>query len=95
MNCNKAAWKKYRRTNNYMQSNLTDREWELIAPLLPAQGCMGRPRKTSLRRIVDAIQYLLGTGCQWRALPDAYPPFSTVQNYFYAWSKSEVLTRML
>ena len=95
MNINQAAWKKYRRTNNHMQCNLTESEWELIEPLLPGQGRMGRPRKTDLRRIVDAIQYLLGTGCQWRALPDTYPPFSTVQNYFYAWSRSGVLIRIL
>ncbi|MCY4100726.1 MAG: IS5 family transposase [Rhodobacteraceae bacterium] len=95
MSYNQAAMKKYRRTNNAMQCNLTDCEWELIEPLLPDQGHMGRPRTTDLRRIVDAIQYLLGTGCQWRSLPDTYPPFSTVQNYFHAWSKSGVLTRML
>ena len=67
-----------------MQYNLIDGEWELIEPLLPKQGHMGRPHKTNLRRLVDAMQYLLGTGCQWRVLPDTHPPFSTVCNYFHA-----------
>lgn len=78
-----------------LHCNLTDCEWELIEPLLPEQGCGGRPRTTDLRRIVDAMQHLPGTGCQWRSLPDAHPPFSTVRNCFHAWSKSGVLTRML
>ncbi len=95
MSCNQAAMKKHGRTNTAMHCNLTDCEWELIEPLLPEQGCGGRPRTTDLRRIVDAMQHLPGTGCQWRALPDAHPPFSTVRNCFHAWSKSGVLTRML
>ena len=56
---------------------------------------MGRPRKTDPRRVFDAIQYMLGSGCQWRLIPDCYPAFSTVQNYFYSWSRSGVLDRML
>ena len=95
MNCTKAAWQKYKRTNNHMQYDLSDMEWAVIEPLLPRQGRMVRPRRTSLRRIVDAIQYLLGTGCQWRALPGTYPPFSTVQNYFYTWVKTGVIDLML
>ncbi len=95
MNRSKAAWQKYKRTNNHMQYDLTDTEWSVIEPLLPRQGRMGRPRRTSLRRIVDAIQYMLGTGCQWRAIPGTHPPFSTVQNYFYAWVKTGVIDLML
>ena len=56
---------------------------------------MGRPRSTDLRRVFDAIQYMLASGCQWRLIPPCYPPFSTVQNYFYAWSRGGVLERML
>ncbi|MXZ49174.1 MAG: transposase [Rhodobacteraceae bacterium] len=63
-------------------------EWAVIEPLLPRQERMGRPRWTSLQRIVDAIQYLPSTGCHWRTLPSTYPPFSTVQNYFYTWVKT-------
>ena len=72
----------YRRRNDCRQNDLTDEEWALIAPLLPEQGRMGRPRKTDPRRVFDAIQYMLGSGCQWRLIPDCYPAFSTVQNYF-------------
>ena len=53
--------------------------------LLPAPRRGGRPRTTCLRRVVDAIFYLLQTGCQWRMLPRDFPPRSTVYGYFRAW----------
>ena len=56
---------------------------------------MGRSRKTDPRRVFDAIRYMLASGCQWRLIPDRYPPFSTVQNSFYAWSRNGVLDSML
>ncbi len=56
---------------------------------------MGRPRKTDLRSVFDAIWYIHSTGCQWRALPGEYPPFSTVQNYFYGWRRSGVPGKIL
>ena len=90
-----AARLKYKRKDNYMQYDLMDDEWAAIEPLLPKQGRMGRPRKTCMRRVFDAIQYILSSGCQWRMLPGCYPPFSTVRNYFYSWSGSGVLTAML
>ncbi len=55
----------------------------------------GEVRKTDPHQIFDAIQYMLASGCQWRLIPGCFPPFSTVQNYFYAWSASGVLDRML
>ena len=82
MNRTKAAWQKYKRTNNHMQYDLTDMEWSVIEPLLPRQGRMGRPRRTILRRIVDAIQYMLGTGCQWRALPGTILRFRLCRTIF-------------
>jgi putative transposase len=66
-------------------SDLTDREWALIAPLLPAARRGGRPRTTCLRAVFDAIQYVAISGCQWRMLPKNFPPVSTVRGYFYAW----------
>src|SRR5258706_100826 len=54
-------------------------------PFLQRRGRLGRPRERDLRTIVDAILYLLWTGCQWRALPREFPPRSTVQGYFYRW----------
>ena len=66
-------------------SNLTADEWALIAPTLPPPATRGRPRTTDLRAVVEALLYLLATGCQWRALPREFPPRSTVQRYFYRW----------
>jgi len=69
-------------------SDLTDAEWILIARLLPAPSPIGRPRTTDLRLVVNAILYMASTGCQWRQLPKDFPPYSTVQGYFYDWSRS-------
>ena len=69
-------------------SDLTCREWALIAPLLPAAKRGGRPRTTDLRAVADAILYIASSGCQWRMLPKDFPPVSTVQGYFYAWRDS-------
>src|SRR5438132_3093724 len=75
----------YRRDGLRYASGTTDREWAEIAPLLPAARRLGRPRRRDLRPIVEAILYILATGCQWRALPKEFPPRSTVQGYFYRW----------
>lgn len=75
----------YKREGPGYPSDLADREWALIAPLLPPAKSGGRPRSTSMRRVVDAILYIASSGCQWRMLPDSFPPMTTVQGYFYAW----------
>lgn len=72
-------------------SDLSDGEWSLIAPLLPGPKPVGRPREANLREVVNAILYMASTGCQWRMLPKDFPPFTTVQNYFYAWRDIGVL----
>jgi transposase len=69
-------------------SDVTDREWALIAPYLPLPRRVGRPRTADLREVVNAIFYLATTGCQWRMLPRDLPPTSTVQRYFYDWRDS-------
>lgn len=66
-------------------SDLSGREWALIAPLLPGPKPVGRPHVANLREVANAILYMVSTGCQWRMLPKDFPSFSTVQNYFYAW----------
>jgi len=76
---------KYRRDGLKYASDTTDEEWVLIAPLMPAPRRLGRPRATALRAVVDALFYVLSTGCQWRMLPKDFPPRSTVQGYFYRW----------
>jgi transposase len=70
---------------HHYPSDLTDAQWTLIEPHLPAAPSGGRPRKTPLRDVVDAIFYLLRTGCQWRYLPKDFPPKSTVWRYFNQW----------
>jgi putative transposase len=66
-------------------SDLTDAQWQLIQPLLPAAKPGGRPRKHDLRAVVRAIFYLNREGCTWRALPHDFPPWRTVYDYFIAW----------
>jgi putative transposase len=76
-------------------SDLTDAEWELVGPLLPAPPGGGRPRTVGLRDIVDAILYVAKNGCAWRALPHDFPPEGTVRHYFHAWRRWGIWERLL
>ena len=80
--------KLYCGTGQHYASDLSDDEWTIIEPLLQNAVKTGRPRKWPLRSIFNALLYLVVTGCQWRMLPKDFPPFQTVQNYFYAWRAS-------
>ena len=82
---------KYERSGRRYASDATDAEWSHIAPLLPSAKPGGRPRTTNLRDVFDAILYMASTGCQWRMLPNDYPPVSTVRRYFYDWRDNGVL----
>src|SRR3954451_12931458 len=73
------------RTNPY-PSDLTDEQWEILKPLLPPASNLGRPRKSDLRDILDAIFYRNRNGCTWRALPHDFPTWRTVYNYFVRWT---------
>jgi len=84
----------YDRKNLRYASDCTDEEWAIIEPLLPAAKHTGRPRKTKLREVWNAIQYISMTGCQWRMLPKEFPPMTTVQGYFYDWRDNGVLHRI-
>ena len=75
-------------------SDVTDPEWDVIAPLLPAAKPGGRPRTASLREIVNALFYISRSGCAWRMLPRAFPPYQTVYDYFRAWRKDGTWTRL-
>src|SRR6266853_3924271 len=77
--------RKYEREGQRYASDLTDAEWAVIAPHMPAVKRLGRPRETELRRVLDAVLYIARSGCQWRMLPKDFPPFTTVQGYFYDW----------
>ncbi|MET3616210.1 transposase [Rhizobium aquaticum] len=86
--------RQYVRKSTRYASDLTDREWGLIAPFMPETRRLGRPRTTSLREVVNAILYLASAGCQWRMLPKDFPPFTTVQGYFYEWRAMGLWTRI-
>jgi transposase len=75
----------YRREGLRYASDTTDEEWALIEPHLPPPASRGRTRETDLRDAVNAIYYIAQSGCQWRMLPKDFPPYSTVQRYFYDW----------
>jgi transposase len=75
----------YQRNGLRYASDTTDEEWAVIEPHMPAPARCGRTRKTSMRDVVNAIFYIAQSGCQWRMLPTDFPPFTTVQRYFYTW----------
>ena len=67
-------------------SDLTEVQWDNIEHLFPqGDGRTGRPRAYPLREIVNAILYLVRSGCTWRMLPHDLPPWKTVSYYFYTW----------
>ena len=81
----------YDRRGQRYASDTTDEEWALVAPFMPPASKVGRPRRTDMRAVWDAIQYLAATGCQWAMLPKDFPPFTTVQYYFYQLRNSGLL----
>ena len=81
----------YRRSDERFPSDLTDAEWERLAPLIPDAKPGGRPRKTEMRAAMNAILYLLRTGCPWRyLLRGGFPPGSTVYNIFRKFQREGV-----
>ena len=83
--------KTYARVGGRYPSDTTDAEWALLELLIPAAKHGGRPRKTDMRSAINAILYLLRTGCPWRYLPhDSFPPRSTVYNIFRDFQKDGV-----
>jgi putative transposase len=77
-------------------SDLTDAQWAILEPWIPAARPGGRPRKTEMREVVNAIFYLSREGCSWRALPHDFGiPWKTVYNYFEAWTQDGTWDRFL
>jgi putative transposase len=66
-------------------TDLTDAQWAVLQPLIPPARPGGRPRKTDVREVLNAVIYLNREGCTWRALPHDFPPWKTVYNYFQDW----------
>jgi transposase len=85
--------KHYDRKGLRYPSDMTDAEWALIEPLIPPEKRHGRHREVNVREVVNAIFYVLSTGCQWRALPKDFPPRSTVHEYFKLWEWDGTLER--
>jgi transposase len=75
-------------------SDLTEQEWAILEPLIPPAKEGGRPRTTDMRDVLNALFYVDRTGCQWRALPHDFPPWSTVWSYFRTWRNDGTWKRM-
>ena len=75
-------------------SDLSDSEWALIEPLIPPAKRGGRRREVNVREVLNAIFYVLSTGCQWQALPKDLPPKSTAHPYFMLWEWDGTLERI-
>jgi putative transposase len=76
-------------------SDLTDEQWAVLEPWIPPPRPGGRPRKTNMREVVNAIFYFTREGCSWRGLPHDFPPWKTVSNYFQAWKQDGTWDRLL
>ena len=75
-------------------SDMRDAEWALVAPLIPSAKRGGRRREVDVREVLNAIFYVLSTGCQWAALPKDLPPKSTAHSYFALWQWDGTLERI-
>ena len=84
----------YRRDHLRYASDTSDAEWLILSFFLPEPCRVGRPREVDLRVVMNAILYVLATGCQWRALPKDFLPRSTVQYYFYLWRDQRIWQRI-
>jgi len=77
---------KQAKTRKSYTSDLTDAQWELVQPLIPTWH-VGRKRKTDMREVLNAIFYVLTSGCAWKNLPHDFPPEGTVRDYFHTWRR--------
>src|SRR5947209_15343518 len=81
----KAKQEKASERSQRYPSDLREQEWVILEALIPPAKPGGRPRSVDMRAVIDAIFYVDRTGCQWRALPHDFPPWSTVWTYFRTW----------
>src|SRR5919107_1500605 len=86
--------RRYDRSGLRYPSDLTDEEWSLIAPQIPPAKRGGNKRTVNVREVVNAVMYLLSTGCQWAALPKDLPPRSTVNDSLRRWNEDRTLDRI-
>ena len=85
---------RYNRDKLRYPSDLTDDEWALVAPLIPAAKRGGRRRSVDVREVANGLMYVLSTGCQWRYVPKDLPPKSTLFAYFDLWTYHGVIDRI-
>ena len=85
---------RYDRSGLRYPSDLTEDEWGLIEPLIPPAKRLGNKRTVVMREVVNGLMYVLGTGCQWRAIPKDLAPRSTVYGYFARWDWDGTLGRI-
>jgi len=85
---------RYDRSQLRYPSDLTNREWGLVEPLIPPAKPGGNRRRVDVREIVNAVMSILSTGCQWRALPKDLPPRRTVHDYLDSWIYDRTLDRI-
>lgn len=81
-------------TRQAYPSDLSDAEWKLLNPYIPKAKSGGRPRAHPMREILNAIFYVLKSGCQWKMLPHDFPPKGTVYHYFNKWRKNGTWERL-
>ena len=75
-------------------TDLSDKQWKIIEPLIPKEKRGGRPRKKDMREIMNALFYVARTGCAWRMLPHDFPQWELVYHYFSVWSDDDTWKRM-
>jgi len=75
-------------------TELTDSQWNHIKDFFPAPKATGRPREVEFREVVNAIVFLVVTGCQWRMLPKDYPKWQIVYHYFQKWQQDGIWYRI-
>lgn len=85
---------RYNRDTLRYPSEVTEEEWAVIAPLIPAARRGGRKRSVNIREVFNGVLYLLSTGCQWRAIPKDLPPRSTLFHYLARWEADGTLRRI-
>jgi len=83
-----------RRVCQRYDSDLTDEEWALVAPIIPPGKRGGGKRTVNIREVLNGIFYVLWTGCQWKAAPKDLPPKSTLHWYFMLWDWDGTLDRI-
>jgi putative transposase len=81
-------------TRAFYDTDLTDAQWAILERLLPPAPGGGRPRTTNLREVLNAIFYVLRSGCAWKLLPHDFPPAGTVFGYFHQWRKDGTIARI-